>query len=147
VHNRTTLATGLLAAAALLTACSSGSGGGDGTLSSKWKGPLDALARSGGVAACQDFSTTDCLTAMTSAARTTANILRDLNDGGLVDQYPTTVAALQKYAAANQDFSDAGCPGNPDAGTILNQCYGDASTVTVGVTNLEADMQADESGN
>ena len=31
-------------------------------------GRLVPLAKSGGVAACQDFSTTDCLSAMTSAA-------------------------------------------------------------------------------
>jgi hypothetical protein len=140
-----TLAAGLLAAGLALAGCSSSSGGG-GTLSTKWKGPLDALASSGGVGACQDYSTTGCLTAMTSAAKAVGGILKDINQADAVAQYPTTVAALQKYAAANQDFSDAGCPGNPSAGTILSQCYGDASTVTVGVTDLFADMQADEAG-
>lgn len=141
---RTRLAAATAAAGILLAGCSTSSNSDDGTLSGEWRSTLTMMAGTGGVTACQDSASTKCLTAMTNALRTFTAIEKDINQRG-ASQYPKTVEEIQKYTAAAQDFHDAGCEGNPNGGQILNQCYGDASTVTVCVTNLEDLLRSDES--
>lgn len=162
-----TAVTAAVLLAAALTACSSGSdkdapakpgaqGAAAGTpqttataaavkLSTTWVPKLEALADGSGVTDCStDSGSADCVQAISDSVGLFTQIIDAISTSTAADQYPKTVAEVDKLVGGADTYNTDGCPGDENADVDGSPCPKTALAVVVGVSTLQMVMQTDE---
>ncbi|MFJ1653497.1 hypothetical protein ACIOC2_19330 [Streptomyces sp. NPDC088337] len=111
-------------------------------LADTYNDKLEAVS-DGSIADCQSPSNTACASAIGAIMVVVGDLERDIDANGGASVYPKSTRQIAKMRAAQQEYEDNGCEGDPAADDPNSDCWGTMS-VTVGATTLSMALTTDE---
>ncbi|MGV4984537.1 hypothetical protein ACVB8X_14035 [Streptomyces sp. NRAIS4] len=102
-----------------------------------------AAVSDGSVAACQSPSSTECASDVGAIMTVVGDVQKDIDAHGGASAYPQSTQQIAKMRAAQQEYKDNGCEGDPTADDPNSDCWG-VSAVTVGATTLTMTLGIDD---
>ncbi|MEU8906994.1 hypothetical protein [Streptomyces mirabilis] len=103
---------------------------------------LDAVS-DGATAHCQSPSSTACGNDIGAIMIVVSDIEKDIDANGGASNYPKSTQQIAKMRAAQEEYDNNGCEGDPGADDPNSDCWGSA-TITVGATILTMTLQTDD---
>lgn len=103
---------------------------------------LEAVS-DGAVADCQSPSSTSCSNDLGAIMTVVGDLEADIEANGGAGEYPKTTQQIAKMRAAQQEYEDNACEGDPTADDPNSDCWG-VTTATVGATTLTMTLLTDE---
>lgn len=97
----------------------------------------------GSVADCQSPSSTACASSIGAIMVVVDDLEKDIDANGGASVYPKSTRQIAKMRAAQQEYKDNGCEGDPTADDPNSDCWG-TMAVTVGATTLSMTLPTDE---
>jgi hypothetical protein len=111
-------------------------------LSDAYTDKLDAVS-DGSVENCQSPSSTACANDIGAIMVVVDDIQRDIDAQGGAAKYPKSTQQIAKMRAAQQEYEDNGCEGDPLADDPNSDCWGVVG-ITAGATILSMTLYTDD---
>lgn len=111
-------------------------------LADTYTAKLDAVS-DGSVEHCQSPSSTACSNGIGAIMVVVDDLQTDIDTHGGASKYPKTTQQIAKMRAAQQEYDDNGCEGDPLADDPNSDCWGVVG-ITAGNTILSMTLQTDE---
>ncbi|MFF9238407.1 hypothetical protein ACF1AY_15940 [Streptomyces sp. NPDC014776] len=103
---------------------------------------LDAVSE-GSIEKCQSPSSTACANDIGAIMTVVGDLERDIDANGGASEYPKATKQIATMKAAQQDYKNNGCEGDPTADDPNSDCWGVAN-ITLGATTLSMTLSTDE---
>jgi hypothetical protein len=103
---------------------------------------LDAVS-DGSIEDCQSPSSTACANDLGAIMTVVGDLQKDIDAQGGAAKYPKTTKQIAKMRAAQQEYKDNGCEGDPLADDPNSGCWGVVG-ITTGSTILSMTLTTDE---
>ncbi|MFE4574297.1 hypothetical protein [Streptomyces chartreusis] len=111
-------------------------------LADYYKDKLDAVS-DGSIENCQTPSSTPCSNDIGAIMTVIDDLERDIDAKGGASAYPTSTQQIAKMRAAQQEYEDNVCEGNPASDDPNSDCWGIVN-ITLGATTLSMTLSTDE---